>query len=380
MKVYRRDTTSEVVRMKRRTFLRSPCGLPPATPTGLIGDFDKVEAERHRRWRLRMRWTEVTDDTVGFPIQLRHYVVEVQYSADDATWYDAKRSIISAKFDDDAGTKATLIMRRIHPKLYYRFRVRAVARDGCKSAWSTYLDAGNPGTDEPPAPTAVKIKRGHNGIRLRWTPTDDPADSELIHDDIDHYVAELHSDSAFTSLYDRKRLMTHHQCKFRVEGDEDSGPYYGRVRAVSGSKQKSAWIPATAAGNSNPLTTPDGKRVMRDRDVHTFSLVGDAEVATYNPPDRWEDDVIITKVTGDFENAPDGADLIIDILVAGVSIFDDVQADMLTIEDGTSAGSTTAITNTTASENQKIKVSVVQVGSTTPGGNGTIRVIGHRTT
>lgn len=378
-RIFRRDATSEMVRMRRGVFTRSPCGLPPIAPTNLIGEFDKSEAERHRRWRLRLRWDEVTEDTVGFPIALRHYVVEIQYSANDTDWFDANRRVVSAKFDGDANDKAHLIVRRIHPKYWYRFRVRAVARDGCKSDWTAYEDVGNPGTDEPPAPTNVKIKRGHNGIRLRWTATDDPADAELLHDDIAHFVAELHDNDTFTSLVDRKRHLTHHQCKFRIESDEDAGPYYGRVRAVSGSKQKSAWIPATVAGNSNPAATPDGKRVMRDREVHTFSLVGEAEVAVYKPPDRWEDDVIITKVTGDFDDVPTGDDLVIDILVGGVSIFDDDDTKMLRIVDGgTGVDKTTDIVNTTGNEEQKIKVKVVNIGSSSPGGNGTIRVIGHR--
>ena len=100
-------------------------------------------------------------------------------------------------------------------------------------------------------------------------------------------------------------------------------------------------------------------------------------VQTYQPPDRAEDNFTIERVTGDFDNAPTGQAMIIDILVGTTSIFTSA-GHMLHLAAGDDNGSTNNIDLPDVGQNNKIRVSVTQVGSGTAGGNGTIRVVGHK--
>ncbi len=113
------------------------------------------------------------------------------------------------------------------------------------------------------------------------------------------------------------------------------------------------------------------------RVVHTFTLSGDAVVQTYQPPDRAEDNFTIERVTGDFDIAPTGQAMIIDILIGTTSIFTSA-GNRLTIPASNDNGSTNNIDLPDVGQNNKIRVKVAQIGSIVAGGNGTIRVVGHK--
>lgn len=91
---------------------------------------------------------------------------------------------------------------------------------------------------------------------------------------------------------------------------------------------KSDWIPATNDGNDDPEGTAIGRKPLSDRHVFDFTIVGDVEVGTYPVPSRLEDDFLIVRVTGDFDDGPTGQAMIVDVLLDGDSIFEDVEADV----------------------------------------------------
>lgn len=381
-RVHRTGAQEDLRRAKRRA--KRPCRSAPSAPTGLVGEFDRAEGGRGAsRIRARLRWTEVTTDVAARPIVVRSYLVEVEYSANGSDWFLRSRHTVSAKDDADPNTKAHLVIRGLNGKLQYRWRVRAVDRAGCRSAFSDYDVLGSPGPEEPPAPTNVTIfRRSTNRIVVDWEDTPDPDDPKRRRDDQDHFMVEWSTAQDFSTIYRRERRVTRTQASLRVPESQETTLFYARVYAVNDHGDKNVYslpIPATTSGNSDPNATAEGVRIVRPRVVHTFSLVGDAQVKVYKPPDRAEDDEEIIKVTGDFDDPPTGSDLVIDILVGGTSIFGGDTSKMLRIQaGGNGSGSTTQIVNPDVDANQRIKVEVKQVGSGQPGGNGTIRVVAVR--
>jgi len=287
----RRERRLELKRLRRRAFRKSPCDRPPETPENLVGDFDTKHRRRHDRIRAKLRWGEVVLDTSGIPIRIRGYDVEWNFSTDGGVVWDddPERFFVSAKDDTDPNTKAHLVIKSINKRLYYRWRVRTQRDKDCKSEWSDWDELGFPTDTVPPdAPTNVKIKRAAQGIRLVWKAPDDSDDEELIDDDIDHFIATLHSNSNFStaSLVERRRLIRNEHVVFQIDDDEvNDGPFYGRVRSVSETGVKSAWIPATKAGNSSPGAAPEGRQ---PRHVPTISSAApnNGDILVYDSSDE----------------------------------------------------------------------------------------------
>lgn len=381
-RVHRTGAQEDLRRAKRRP--KRPCRTRPATPTGLTGTWDRVEGGRGaHRIRLRLRWDETHEDAVGRPLRVQAYKVEIEYSANGTDWFPHRRLISPAREDDDPNDKHHVVLRGFSGKLQYRYRVWAIDRRGCRSLPSAYYLLGSPGPEEPPAPTNVTIfRRSTNRIVVDWEDTPDPDDPKRRRDDQDHFMVEWSTAQDFSTIYRRERRVTRTQASLRVPESQETTLFYARVYAVNDHGDKNVYslpIPATTSGNSDPNATAEGVRIVRPRVVHTFSLLGSAEVKVYKPPDRAEDDEEIIKVTGDFDDPPTGSDLVIDILVGGTSIFGGDTSKMLRIQAGGSgSGSTTQIVNPDVDVNQRIKVEVKQVGSGQPGGNGTIRVVAVR--
>jgi microcystin-dependent protein len=247
-----------------RRILRSPCNRPPAQVVNLVGNYDKVEAARHNRTRLRLRWDEVVLDTSDFRIRIKHYIVELEYTTDGSNWFQARRHVVEAKDDGDPGTKDHLIVRPVNPLYTYRVRVRAVAsgQDGCKGIWSSWLNLGSPGAENPPAPNTVTIyATSTNRVVVDWDgPTE--ADADVLDLKIQYFQVALKKDTTaapttIASAYKADRFSHITKHNFRIPDADTGATYYGWVRSV-GEDTKSAWIPATFAGNSNPAATPDG--------------------------------------------------------------------------------------------------------------------------
>ena len=300
---------------KTRRPRKSPCGNPPSIPTGLTGEFDRAEGGKgNAALRAKLRWDEVSTDTSGFSSRVRTYKLEVEYSANEVNWFLKDRYSVPAKEDTDPNDHAHKVVKGLHRKLWYRYRVRAIDTDGCKSDWSVYYDLGNPGPDEPPAPSDVRIfDRGVDRIVMRFTLAEDPDDPDEIHPSIHHVGALIATDSDFAPVYDRDRNFVAERIAFKIPKKDHDEVFYGRVWTVDEDGRRSLPIPAwdpdlhQDTGNSDPFAAPDGVRIAPgNKIVKVFTIPGTAQVKRY--PQRWTADedyelVKIRMTAGDHESA-----------------------------------------------------------------------------
>jgi hypothetical protein len=283
-KQQRRNRKHDVIRLKReqRRIQRSPCSRPPETiaVTSLHGEYDRLEKGRHRKIRARLRWAEVHEDTSGFPITIRNYHVEWEYSADDVTYFEGGRFVVPAKDDNDPNEKAHYIVRsQISAKLAYRFRVRAISAGdgGCRGDWSDWKNLGTPGVEEPPSPSNVTIYANANDrVVTDWDAIKDPTDDDILDEKIEYFQVQVATAATFAAnkivKFDRFVHKTRLAVKMPV-----GGPYFTRARSIGEDKHKSAWIPATLAGNSDPNATADGVNIVAGgagKTKHKWSVLG----------------------------------------------------------------------------------------------------------
>jgi hypothetical protein len=157
------------------------------------------------------------------------------------------------------------------------------------------------------------------------------------------------------SLAAKARHLHKTRHKFDVDGTDEDDLYYGQVLSVGADDDKSAWIPATAAGNSDPLAPHEGKRPKAIRHVWEFTINGPAQVQVYKPRARVDDDYKIRRVTVACDTPPSTGAARFDILVNGTSIFAS-DSDKPSVGAGNNDGSTKAIASPNLSRGDHIKV------------------------
>lgn len=246
----------EEARRHRRRGQRHPrrtCGDPPQAPTNAQTIWETTDGGRFDRIRGRFRWDEVTLDTAGLDTRVRRYIVQVQHSKDQVNWSEPDRRVVPAK-DDDANTTAHVIVRGIHKRLFYRWRVRAEDRHGCRSEWAGWFPSAlgeNPvDPDAPPAPTNVTLEplRRGTGLRAEWDLAEDPLDTDpdvrVVDPRIAHVQYQLATDPGFgaASIVKRGRLDAKERVAFHNLQEELT--YYFRVRTLNAEGTKSAWVAA----------------------------------------------------------------------------------------------------------------------------------------
>jgi hypothetical protein len=231
------------------------------------------------------------------------------------------------------------------------------------------------------------------------------------HTDVVPYIEETDPDVAFydvwisTSVgftppaYKRDRYVHATKKAIKVADADEGSTFYARVRSHDASGNRSAWIPATIAGNSSSGTTPDGILIGKGgggKIVVTFTKPGRLRVKHY--PYKWINPTGSTlnfrkarATVGDREagtGAPTGSAVKINLrrwqdptLAANDPVFqvggggpDD---DRLSIAAGayrdTNGPSTFEITQLLNEE--AISVKVAQVGSTFPGEDLQVQVV-----
>ena len=369
----RKSRNRDVIRLKReqRRIQRSPCKRPPSTIAvgSLFGEYDRAERGRHRRIRARLRWAEVHTDTSGFPITIRNYHVEWQYSANDVDYFESGRFVVPAKDDTDPNEKAHFIVKgQISSRLAYRFRVRAVAAGdgGCKGDWSAWKNLGTPGVEEPPAPQKVTIYANANDrVVTDWDAPKETADDDILDEKIEYFQVQIATAPTFASnkivKFDRFVHKTRLAIKMPV-----GGPYYSRARSVGEDKHKSAWIPATLAGNSDPFATPDGVNVIAGgggKTKHKWSVLGRlrplAESDTHDLD--IDEDMTLTKVRVRVKNAPTGSGVVVKMFKNNTTLMSTV-----TIAAGTKRAVDNTL-NAALADGDSISFEITSVGSTFPG-------------
>lgn len=441
-----------------RKHKKNPCGHAPAPPEDLSFEFVQREGGgRHNRWRMRIRWREVTSDIDGLPVLVKQYKVRVEYSANGVDWFVEDHITVPGRPDEDENEFVTKLVKGVRPrKLAYRFKVKAIEVNGCDSEWATSEE--DTLSHGPPAPSNVTIRRRPHGIFLDWDEdvddTDDDDGGELFTDEIDYYTAQLFrgADEGYsfpdweaistasdtihlnghglntddlgmvrgkdlpnglkiarlyfvvavpdadhfqvsrdfggtpetfgagdgfwiTGLYRWRRHLKKSQIRFHVDSadiDEDQ-KFYGRVRSVDDDGDKSLYIPATWEGNSDPDADPEGRSPKAIRRVMTFNIPGPMTEGTYDPPNRFDDDYVIRRVTGAAGTPGSGGSTNVDVVVkAGGgsydSIFEDDTGDMLTFTAGDDDASTKAIHAgfRHVDRGDKCKIQVESIGGASP--------------
>jgi hypothetical protein len=133
-----------------------------------------------------------------------------------------------------------------------------------------------------------------------------------------------------------------------------------------------------------------GKSPQRDTaTAHVLLPTGGDHAFVYNPPfvelqthtgglryfNRFERSFTLTEVficTGE-DTPPEGDDLIVDVLINGVSIFAD-PGDRPVILAGETTGLSVAIGTTTFAPGDWFTVDIIQVGSSSPGSDLTVQI------
>ena len=373
------------VRHKRR-----PCGTGPTFPANVTEIFETTEKLRHDRIRVKVIWGEVDKDTSGETGQkIGHYVTELQWSKDNITYVDpARRHVTSAKLDSDNNATAYCYFRgHIHKKRWYRARVRTVSRAGCKGDWSPYTNGATPSdTIKPPPPQLVIITPHHQHVLLDWTaPTE--ADTDIMNEDIAYFQAQIFNNSAFGGTpyrFDKYQHPTKRGFHIENQTPDEDDTYYGRVRSVDSSQNKSAWIPAKRKpGNSNAGAAPDGVHVHPPYHHAVFTKPGTVAVKHY--PQLWTAHRTLRfknvrarvghhdAATHPNDGCPIGAAMIINIIWGNQN--GDLEQHILQATDALHIDGNShkdvdflsSFSKLTMDKNETLSIKVIQVGSTTAG-------------
>jgi hypothetical protein len=144
--------------------------------------------------------------------------------------------------------------------------------------------------------------------------------------------------------------------------------YYGRVRNVDNSGNKSKWVPATLTGNSNPDVAPEGSKSDIDADTILFHIDNSAEIKVY--PKQFEAmyDFDLLKWVGHAGTAPSGNQDRFDLLVkSGSGAFTSVfanDADKLIFNSGDTSGSTSAFQTISIKDGDLLEIECETIAAT----------------
>lgn len=233
-RVTKRNTTRERVRKQEKRDSKkstsSPCGRKPAQIDAgdIVITSIASDDSRHAHYRLRVEWPEVTEDIDGFPVStIDRYIVHLQHSDDGVTWDpDYRRKVVDAK-DGDDNTTAKAIFKGIRRKRYYRVRVRARDRKGCRSELSDWSDPVRPGAVATVVGVGsiTRTRVGPRRIEFDWDDVTDP--------DFDRYkVVILKADSSGGSFsVVRTRYVRHSYIAVHVSDTDKTKWWKVRVRA-----------------------------------------------------------------------------------------------------------------------------------------------------
>jgi hypothetical protein len=165
---------------------------------------------------------------------------------------------------------------------------------------------------------------------------------------------------------------------FKVHHDDRFETFYGRVRSVNSEGLTSVWIYATFEGNSDPEVAPDGVAPGLGRIVAAWSKFG--RVRVKEGAHRWtmDEDGRIKRARATVDIVPDGSDIVIDITKNGTTIFTN-PAHRIRIPDGQHTDSAWAedFDDFTYADGDQYKVNVISAGSTFPGKDLTVQLIGR---
>ena len=297
-------------RKKVRKLSKSPCNRPPSVATGARVRFHVREAKTHLEYSTVVNWSEVTEDTYGFPTRIGRYYVQLRptnqwgnpiHWVDDPDGWEEwtgtpdappngakqlihKRTVDKPKDQDPDDWAHVSFGSTVRPKKwYYQARVRAEDTDGCKGEWTEWCDAVNAlqlGASRPLPPTPTGVHMEFDVIdRGRWDRYSAVVTmNEVGHwdipggddeDDVAFYSCQLQGGPSINGPWDGK-VRTH--TRSAKDGDNDSTVtfhfgnkikkhrwYRARARTIDRFNRRGAWSGWTVGGSpsdNNPPPNP----------------------------------------------------------------------------------------------------------------------------
>lgn len=287
---------------------KSPCGRPPAIPTGVRVSFHVKEAKNELEYSTIVRWNEVTDDIHGFPVRSARYYVQLRPTdqdgvpkrwseTNDAAWEEwteasgapgesarqliHKRTVDKPKDADPDDWGHVSFGATVRPKTwYYQARVRAEDTEGCKGDWSAWSEPRNAlqvGASNPSPPIPTGIALSFSSIeRERWDRYIAIVDmNEVGHwdvpggddqDDVAFYACQLQGGQGVEGPWDGKiRTLV----RAARDGDADTTTgfvftskikkhrwYRARARTIDRFNRRGAWSEWTTGGSPTDTTDP----------------------------------------------------------------------------------------------------------------------------
>jgi len=150
---------------------------------------------------------------------------------------------------EEGGIDTDYIFHNIKKRMFYRARVKAIAKNGCPGLFSAWTSGAQPNDNTaPPVPTSVTLDVDEHRATLKWDYPDEGGDADIPDEGVQFFVVEFDDTAGFGSLLFKDRTVAQHR-SFRVK-KPGNNTYYARVRAVDASKNKSAWVETSASKHS----------------------------------------------------------------------------------------------------------------------------------
>lgn len=214
----------------------------PPTPTALAMNFDRVEKDRHNRYRCIATCNEITAwDIPGGDDE----------GDIDRYEFELRKSDVAGTPDTEAGRRRTVhqgadnnnlakvIFFPVRKNLYYVLRVRAIDRFNRHGAWSNWTGAGSVSdTTAPPVPTTVILEGLFNHVAIDWAaPLDANGDPN---EDVAYFQAQRATDRAFSNIVGRDMYIVGTRRSWDTNAYKQR--FFLRVRSVDESGNKSVWV------------------------------------------------------------------------------------------------------------------------------------------
>ncbi|GIY57128.1 twitchin [Caerostris extrusa] len=181
----------------------------PTAPRG------PLKAEEVRADHVKLKWNQ-PDDTGGQ--ELKGYVIE-KMDTDTGRWVPA---------GEVGPHENTFTVDGLTPKKKYKFRVKAINKDGESPALVTEepIEAKNP-YDEPGKPPKPEIVDYDNTkVDLKWVPPDNDGGRPIL-----HYIIEMKD--KFSVAWTQVLKTEDNKCRGTVEGLKENAVVQFRLRAVN---------------------------------------------------------------------------------------------------------------------------------------------------
>lgn len=231
----------------------------PPTPTGIAMNFDRVEKDRHHRYRCIATCNEITNwDIPGGDDEgdIDRYEFELRKSDDVGTPDSEAGRRHTVHQSADGNGIAKTIFFPVRKTLYYVLRVRAIDRFNRHGAWSAWVGPGTVAdTTPPPVPTTVIVEGLFNRVAIDWAaPLDVAGDPD---EDVLYFQAQRSTDRNFDNIVGKTMYIVETRKSWDTRAYKQR--FWMRVRSVDASGNKSAWV---QAGPVSPQKATASRQVV----------------------------------------------------------------------------------------------------------------------